>query len=193
MEDVILGQTRARLTWTDGYTNRLLDAPEGTIWQSSLDAKEMDVLVYSPSPLPNAFALSARPMAVERVHHVEFIQNDANFDSARDVVQLIVDPRRGTRDLQPNGYFIYQLNLDCAGTDKFTCSITDASGTSNVATVSIEVVREWFANHPGAISLGQGSVYYSQPTEVGRALTVATTDEARIYRNGLVSGLQKSL
>ena len=52
------------------------------------------------------------------------------------------EPRRGTVTINPDGTFLYTPNKNKVGSDKFTYTVTDAAGgTSNEATVSVEIKK----------------------------------------------------
>ncbi len=65
------------------------------------------------------------------------LENDTVGGNATAVV--VLPPEHGVVNMAPDGVFIYTPAVNFFGTDSFTYEVTDASGTSEPATVTIEV------------------------------------------------------
>lgn len=67
------------------------------------------------------------------------LANDTDPNGDPLTAQLVTGPSNGTLELNPDGSFTYNPNLDFTGTDTFTYQASDGTALSNVATVTIEV------------------------------------------------------
>ncbi|MBW2415979.1 MAG: cadherin domain-containing protein, partial [Deltaproteobacteria bacterium] len=65
--------------------------------------------------------------------------NDTDAEGDPLKAALVSDVSSGSLSFAPDGSFVYTPDPDFAGTDSFTYELTDGSGTSNVATVTLTV------------------------------------------------------
>lgn len=77
--------------------------------------------------------------------------NDTDFAGNALTTQLLTGPTNGMLSLSTDGSFTYTPNTNFTGVDTFTYDDTDGFATSNVATVTINVL---FVAHPGQINFG---------------------------------------
>jgi VCBS repeat-containing protein len=69
------------------------------------------------------------------------LANDTDAESDPLTAVLAAGPANGTLTLNPDGSFTYTPNADFNGADSFTYRANDGQADSNLATVSISVIR----------------------------------------------------
>lgn len=115
------------------------------LYTSALSVAEIQALA---SGIPQ----NQPPVAVDDLYSVEanttltidaltgVLDNDVDPEGDALTAQLLAGPSNGALTFNTDGSFVYTPNLDFSGaTDSFTYQALDATGISNVATVSIDV------------------------------------------------------
>ena len=124
-------QYRATLTTTDGSVTPLLR--EVTVAYGAPAENHAPVAVDDSGAMPEDVTLE--------VHAPGMLRNDTDADGDTLTAELVTEPSHGVLDFHADGGLFYTPDADWYGTDSFTYTATDGTLTSNVATVTIAVVR----------------------------------------------------
>jgi VCBS repeat-containing protein len=82
---------------------------------------------------------SGRMVSARLVYRFGVLANDSDIDGDNLQTQLVSGPSHGTLTLNPNGTFTYTHNGVSGSIDSFTYRAIDATGQSNIATVTITI------------------------------------------------------
>ena len=93
----------------------------------------------APIAAPNSFQSQARRLLSVPADGV--LSNDRDPDGDALTAVLAGQPKQGSVSLQPDGSFTYTAKKKAKGTDSFTYLAQDATGLSDLATVSILIKK----------------------------------------------------
>ncbi|MGR3794945.1 Ig-like domain-containing protein [Vannielia sp. SX4] len=125
----------------------------GNVGQAAGFAAQVDYFATSLDPLTNedgSFVPSAPPVAVTDSYTLGvdgdltvdaangLLANDSDPDAGGLSIAVLSGPANGTLSLNADGSFSYAANAGHVGDDSFTYQITDASGDTDTATVTLQ-------------------------------------------------------
>ncbi len=122
-----------------------------TLWNSGRDLDQIDTyLLFGDPAMRIALSLTAVNDHYSILEDTELIvpvetgvlNNDTNPNKAALTTSLAANVQYGTLDLSSDGSFNYTPNDGFYGVDSFTYSISDGTKTSNIATVTLEVISK---------------------------------------------------
>ncbi|XOV79108.1 MAG: Ig-like domain-containing protein [Aestuariibacter sp.] len=114
-------------------------------------------------------------------------ENDSDIDGDSLQANLVSDVSNGSLTLSPSGNFSYTADPEFNGNDQFSYSVSDGQATSNVATVTIEVIFENNAplaaddaylgteDEPLSIAASEGLLANDVDNDAGDILTAVPT------------------
>ena len=104
------------------------------------------------------------------------LANDTDADQDTLTASLASAPSRGIVTLNTNGSFTYTPNADFTGTDSFTYRASDGQGSSDVATVTLDVVAAGPVNNPPTATGDAYDAYEGMPLSVSAVNGVLGND-----------------